>query len=75
MGATETFQSIYCENCVVFVLWCYLLYIKLSLSALGNWKTTVSQVFHWVDIFVPSAEPNIVNFPWSAKSVVSSKKR
>lgn len=35
----------------------------------------MTQVLHWVGIFVLSAEPNTVSFLWNAKSVVSSKKR
>lgn len=34
-----------------------------------TWKITVIQVLHWVDISVPSVEPNTVNSLWNAKSV------
>lgn len=76
--SSEIFYVICCVNniiCSYIVAWYYLLSTELFLSTVGNWKITVTQVSHWVDIFVLSAEPNTVSFLWNAKSVVSSKKR
>lgn len=80
MQSSETFKIICCKNifctllCYV-VAWYNFLSTELFLSTVGNWKITVTQVSHWVDIFVLSVEPNTLSFLWNAKSVVSSKKR